>query len=78
MIDGVLTFEFQFHKGTIRTENGAIVTYPLNRFQFHKGTIRTEWEDTLINVEYNFNSIKVRLEHEIFSNDVSVYPISIP
>ena len=33
------------------------------RFQFHKGAIRTVGFYLLISKEYNFNSIKVRLEH---------------
>ena len=32
---------FQFHKGTIRTEDFDYLTIELTEFQFHKGTIRT-------------------------------------
>ena len=32
-------------------------------FQFHKGTIRTHHEMSVKGVLFNFNSIKVRLEH---------------
>ena len=33
--------EFQFHKGTIRTQNIIKMGYDNQLFQFHKGTIRT-------------------------------------
>ena len=33
--------EFQFHKGAIRTFNGALAFAFASRFQFHKGAIRT-------------------------------------
>ena len=32
---------FQFHKGTIKTNAGAIVDVNSKLFQFHKGTIKT-------------------------------------
>ena len=32
---------FQFHKGTIRTDNEEYRKHNLYQFQFHKGTIRT-------------------------------------
>ena len=32
---------FQFHKGTIRTQQGYDPPGSGDRFQFHKGTIRT-------------------------------------
>ena len=54
-------FQFQFHKGTIRTWN-LDLNQNTPSFQFHKGTIRTgnlaaQWLD----ITY-FNSIKVQLE----------------
>ena len=33
--------EFQFHKGTIKTQFGWIWGYSIQKFQFHKGTIKT-------------------------------------
>ena len=55
---------FQFHKGAIRTPQGDIRTEGKELFQFHKGAIRTR---IIVNTEIlcslNFNSIKVRLEH---------------
>ena len=36
-----------------------------NEFQFHKGTIRTVFLLLLLNVLLDFNSIKVRLEHDV-------------
>ena len=33
--------QFQFHKGTIRTNFTLMERYELIKFQFHKGTIRT-------------------------------------
>ena len=55
--------EFQFHKGTIRT--GAAVGGLAGGvpFQFHKGTIRTCKIENCYLLIYDFNSIKVRLEH---------------
>ena len=38
----MLDAEFQFHKGTIRTEQSSIKDVGGFVFQFHKGTIRTE------------------------------------
>ena len=35
------TFEFQFHKGTIKTGISA-AGQSIQRFQFHKGTIKTD------------------------------------
>ena len=35
------------------------------RFQFHKGTIRTKTLARGLDCRFNFNSIKVRLEHYI-------------
>ena len=36
---------------------------PLRSFQFHKGAIRTAMVCEVVGDEGNFNSIKVRLEH---------------
>ena len=53
---------FQFHKGTIKTKfpkrdkSGAVV------FQFHKGTLKTTRWYHFIDINKNFNSIKVRLK----------------
>ena len=33
--------EFQFHKGTIKTDEVAEIFKPYGEFQFHKGTIKT-------------------------------------
>ena len=33
--------EFQFHKGTIKTQHDNEPLYPVRQFQFHKGTIKT-------------------------------------
>ena len=33
--------QFQFHKGTIRTQPLAHLSHAMLLFQFHKGTIRT-------------------------------------
>ena len=41
-INEVLKEQFQFHKGTIKTENGWIYTADSSIFQFHKGTIKTQ------------------------------------
>ena len=34
-------YEFQFHKGTIRTDKLYRLSIAAGEFQFHKGTIRT-------------------------------------
>ena len=55
--------KFQFHKGTIRTEEGWSNAYQSSPFQFHKGTIRTGLSKRAFNSSTYFNSIKVQLEH---------------
>ena len=55
---------FQFHKGTIRTDNSPHTKTLYREFQFHKGTIRTRRRRCAPMLEMNFNSIKVRLELE--------------
>ena len=62
-----LTNVFQFHKGTIRTLVSSVLAPFLDLFQFHKGTIRTSYRVTIVAGDTNFNSIKVRLEHNEFS-----------
>ena len=34
-------------------------------FQFHKGAIRTTYQNRLLQEQFNFNSIKVRLEPQV-------------
>ena len=34
-------FQFQFHKGTIKTDDTAAGAREQHQFQFHKGTIKT-------------------------------------
>ena len=53
---------FQFHKGTIRTWLGIILSRVTAKFQFHKGTIRTNEKGAEMKPPFYFNSIKVRLE----------------
>ena len=36
-----MIFEFQFHKGAIRTIEAHFGVRPNSQFQFHKGAIRT-------------------------------------
>ena len=36
-------WQFQFHKGTIRTIGRHLTLFKFSAFQFHKGTIRTVW-----------------------------------
>ena len=45
----VLTLQFQFHKGTIRTKQTTKEICSGTKFQFHKGTIRTKVLDILHN-----------------------------
>ena len=56
------SFSFQFHKGTIRTASSAPRVFLLLPFQFHKGTIRTKAFCAAFAANFDFNSIKVRLE----------------
>ena len=37
----VVSPSFQFHKGTIKTEDKHIFAHGIHSFQFHKGTIKT-------------------------------------
>ena len=73
----VLT-KFQFHKGTIRTKFNSTGKPTEFQFQFHKGTIRTTLNNKLLAACANFNSIKVRLEHERFNIRTKTKHISIP
>ena len=54
--------EFQFHKGAIRTHYIDFLPSFLPEFQFHKGAIRTEAFCAAFRANFDFNSIKVRLE----------------
>ena len=58
----LIIMKFQFHKGTIRTDEGTWMLMLSTEFQFHKGTIRTGVVDNADDEIDNFNSIKVRLE----------------
>ena len=47
--------EFQFHKGTIKTEDVVRYSLVITLFQFHKGTIKTKvfsfsWSKILISI----------------------------
>ena len=53
---------FQFHKGAIRTLNPGETIKLGYKFQFHKGAIRTSGGDSVLQINPDFNSIKVRLE----------------
>ena len=56
---------FQFHKGTIKTDQPARGGEEYQLFQFHKGTIKTNTKKEYPLTEYpHFNSIKVRLKHK--------------
>ena len=61
----LLQLLFQFHKGTIRTFTLNSLFIHLLKFQFHKGTIRTSQTLGFVFAEHHFNSIKVRLEHQM-------------
>ena len=69
---------FQFHKGTIRTSEAHLSRNAFDVFQFHKGTIRTINCIVCLQVLLNFNSIKVRLEHQPLWNTAGGAVISIP
>ena len=69
---------FQFHKGTIRTDQSFLAGWRRNEFQFHKGTIRTVSLRLLLMVLSYFNSIKVQLELSKRELRHSVILISIP
>ena len=69
---------FQFHKGTIRTQETTTIVIVNLVFQFHKGTIRTIVAGDVIGSYANFNSIKVRLERLIPCSDKQKVSISIP
>ena len=57
------SLSFQFHKGTIKTDDGIQTQYYQHQFQFHKGTIKTTSSRSSQDgsIKY-FNSIKVRLK----------------
>ena len=56
-------YEFQFHKGTIKTCKILLYIITAVAFQFHKGTIKTVFLRQLMLHLHYFNSIKVRLKH---------------
>ena len=60
-----IAVQFQFHKGTIRTFDTYTFADGTPLFQFHKGTIRTHCTATAEGKDFNFNSIKVRLEQPL-------------
>ena len=76
-LPAILT-EFQFHKGTIRTQAPRRALSFYTQFQFHKGTIRTV--PHLVGTAWylDFNSIKVRLELQQRKRANITMPISIP
>ena len=66
---------FQFHKGTIRTDSTEIRQIQEHGFQFHKGTIRTDLRsDSAVVLDWNFNSIKVRLEQATLMRVAVLHP----
>ena len=71
-------WQFQFHKGTIRTLVADYTMLIKLIFQFHKGTIRTTAIPLQSKKQVNFNSIKVRLELKFFAWLAKNYHISIP
>ena len=59
---GNLLIVFQFHKGTIETNQCDFPSMCRRLFQFHKGTIETPKAKIAPPTSSNFNSIKVRLK----------------
>ena len=45
--------------------SGTVNDDKLLIFQFHKGAIRTTYQNRLLQEQFNFNSIKVRLEQQL-------------
>ena len=62
MINDVTLSLFQFHKGTIKTNNFERPAVDVKTFQFHKGTIKTNSAAFVRMRQHDFNSIKVRLK----------------
>ena len=69
---------FQFHKGTIRTVQGALPLRPQFLFQFHKGTIRTNTQsgESTIGQTFQFHTGTIRTQDGSFK--YKDYLISIP
>ena len=61
-IKRLLDLLFQFHKGTIKTQQPVTSSLQGQRFQFHKGTIKTIFLHKNTKIVTHFNSIKVRLK----------------
>ena len=75
----LVNLEFQFHKGTIRTDLLGTAIAALGRFQFHKGTIRTEGVIQLAKILPIFQFHKGTIRTEVSSrNKISFEEISIP
>ena len=70
--------QFQFHKGTIRTQWANMLVNSIMTFQFHKGTIRTFVVVVSSPFDSCFNSIKVRLERFDVYNPQRNISVSIP
>ena len=60
---------FQFHKGSIKTNEQIKGLPPPPIFQFHKGSIKTSDTFYVPQQRYNFNSIKVRLRRARLTPD---------
>ena len=69
---------FQFHKGTIRTEIRLSVVGTFCYFNCIKVRLELVTFSFLSQAVFNFNSIKVRLEHTMKNTSLSVSLISIP
>ena len=69
-----LYIEFQFHKGTIKTDLSHNDVFSCAPFQFHKGTIKTSIRQTELTDRHHFNSIKVRLKLGILYENMYLLP----
>ena len=56
---------FQFHKGPIKAFRYKFINLLRLLFQFHKGPIKAMLQKQQSWSEQSFNSIKVRLKHDI-------------
>ena len=70
---------FQFHKGTIRTNNLRAAGLNAKLFQFHKGTIRTKCTDKHLSsyLAFQFHKGTIRTT-AVRPFSVHGLPISIP
>ena len=69
---------FQFHEGPIKTGGGKFDFAVREQFQFHEGPIKTTFLNAASLAQNGFNSMKVRLKHNLRNDRFNQDAVSIP